>query len=70
MGRRVDAWGVQLMPFFDFTDKLQGVFSYTHAESEDSQDAGVTRYERDLAGRGDEMQEYFVGINYFSTDIN
>ena len=25
----------------------------------------VTRYERDLAGRGDEMQEYFVGINYF-----
>ena len=64
-GTQSDVWGVQLMPFYDFTDKLQGVFSYTHVESEDSQDVDVTRYERDLAGRGDEMQEYFVGINYF-----
>ena len=60
-----DVWGIQLMPFYDFTDQLQGVFSYTHVESEDPLDVDVTRYERDLAGRGDEMQEYFVGINYF-----
>ena len=34
-------------------------------ESEDPLDVDVTRYERDLAGRGDEMSEYFFGINYF-----
>ena len=48
-----------------FTDKIQGVFSYTYVESKDPLDVDVTRYERDLAGRGDEMQEYFFGINYF-----
>ena len=64
-GSQSDVWGIQLMPFYDFTDQLQGVFSYTHVESEDPLDVDVTRYERDLAGLGDEMQEYFVGINYF-----
>ena len=53
------------MPFYNFTDKIQGVFSYTYVESKDPLDIDVTRYERDLAGRGDEMQEYFFGINYF-----
>ena len=60
-----DVWGIQLMPFYDFSNKLQGVFSYTYVESDDPLDVDVTRYERDLAGRGDEMSEYFLGINYF-----
>ncbi len=60
-----DVWGIQLMPFYDFSNKLQGVFSYTYVESDDTLDVDVTRYERDLAGRGDEMSEYFFGINYF-----
>jgi len=60
-----DVWGIQLMPFYDFSNKLQGVFSYTYVESDDPLDVDVTRYERDLAGRGDEMSEYFFGINYF-----
>ncbi len=60
-----DVWGIQLMPFYDFSDKLQGVFSYTYVESDDPLDVDVTRYERDLAGKGDEMSEYFFGINYF-----
>ena len=64
-GSQSDVWGTQLMPFYDFTDKIQGVFSYTYVESKDPLDIDVTRYERDLAGRGDEMQEYFFGINYF-----
>jgi phosphate-selective porin OprO/OprP len=64
-GSQSDVWGIQLMPFYNFTDQLQGVFSFTHVESEDPLDVDVTRYERDLAGRGDEMQEYFFGINYF-----
>ena len=58
-------WGAQFMPFYNFTEKLQGVFSYTYVESNDPHGIDVTRYERDLAGRGDEMQEYFLGINYF-----
>ena len=60
-----DVWGIQLMPFYEFSDKLQGVFSYTYVESDDPLDVDVTRYESDLAGRGDEMSEYFFGINYF-----
>ena len=64
-GSQSDVWGTQLMPFYNFTDKIQGVFSYTYVESKDPLDIDVTRYERDLAGRGDEMQEYFFGINYF-----
>jgi len=60
-----DVWGIQLMPFYDFSNKLQGVFSYTYVESDDPLDVDVTRYESDLAGRGDEMSEYFFGINYF-----
>ena len=64
-GSQSDVWGIQLMPFYDFTDQVQGVFSFTHVESEDQLDVDITRYERDLAGRGEEMQEYFFGINYF-----
>ena len=64
-GSQSDVWGTQLMPFYDFTDKIQGVFSYTYVESKDALDVDVTRYERDLAGRGDEMKEYFFGVNYF-----
>ena len=64
-GSQSDVWGTQLMPFYDFTDKIQGVFSYTYVESKAALDVDVTRYERDLAGRGDEMKEYFFGINYF-----
>ena len=60
-----DVWGIQLMPFYDFSNKLQGVFSYTYVESDDPLDVDVTRYERDLAGRGDEMSEYFFGLNHF-----
>ena len=64
-GSQSDVWGTQLMPFYDFTDKIQGVFSYTYVESKDALDVDVTRYERDLADRGDEMKEYFFGVNYF-----
>lgn len=60
-----DIWGTQLMPFYDFTNKLQGVFSYTYVESKNAKGIDLTRYERDLVGLGDEMQEYFFGINYF-----
>ncbi|MBT3667556.1 MAG: hypothetical protein HN548_08765 [Opitutae bacterium] len=64
-GSQSDVWGVQFMPFYDFTDKLQGVFSYTYVESELAGGVDVTRYERDLSGTGDEVQEYFLGLNYF-----
>ena len=56
---------MQIMPFYDINDKLQGVFSYTYVESKEANGARLTRYERDLAGRGDEIQEYFLGLNYF-----
>ena len=28
-----DVWGIQLMPFYDITDKTQLIFCYTHLDS-------------------------------------
>ena len=47
-----DVWGIQLMPFYDFSNKLQGVFSYTYVESDDPLDVDVTRYEREILLEG------------------
>ena len=68
-GSQSNVWGTQLMPFYNFTDRIQGVFSYTYVESKLAEGIRLTRYERDLfpGGRekGDEMQEFFFGVNYY-----
>ena len=63
-----DVWGIQLMPFFDITDKTQVIFCYTHLESSGDDQLRASRWEDRLdrgAYRGDDLTEYFFGLNHF-----
>jgi phosphate-selective porin OprO/OprP len=53
-----DVWGIQLMPFFDITDKIQVIFCYTHLESSGDDQLRASRWEDRLdrgAYRGDDL---------------
>jgi len=65
-----DVWGIVLMPYYKITDKLEGVFRYTYADS----DAGdgirlASRYERRVdklgADRGENYHSAYLGANYY-----
>jgi phosphate-selective porin OprO and OprP len=69
-GEVPDVWGIVLMPYYKITDKLEGVFRYTYADS----DAGdgirlASRYERrvDNLGedRGENYHSAYAGANYY-----
>ncbi len=65
-GRQSDAFGFQIMPSYKITDKLQAVARYTHIASEDPDGVRFSRYETfATGGRGDEYNEYYVGLNYY-----
>jgi len=61
-----DLWGVQAMPFYNVTDKLQGVARYTYVQSEDPNGVRLATYEsRVVTGRGDQYNEIYLGANYY-----
>lgn len=62
-----DAWGADIMPFYNITDKLQVVARYTHMESQDDNGLRLNnRYQGTLVGgRGDEYDEVYAGLNYY-----
>jgi phosphate-selective porin OprO and OprP len=61
-----DMWGFVLMPYYNFTDKLQAVFRYTFIESDSINGVRFARYESEAVGnRGDQYQEAYLGLNYF-----
>jgi phosphate-selective porin OprO and OprP len=61
-----DIWGLMLMPFFNLTEKLQGVLRYTHLESDDHGGVRLARYESEVVSkRGNEYDEYYAGLNYY-----
>ncbi|MBT5910356.1 MAG: hypothetical protein HOH25_11190 [Opitutae bacterium] len=65
-GSQNDLFGLQLMPFYDITDKTQAVFSYTYLKSSGGDAIKLTRYEKDLfSGKGTKLSESFIGINHF-----
>lgn len=64
-GSQGDVFGVQVMPSYSFTDKLQGVLRYTHMTGDDNA-IRFARYEnRVLSGKGDEYNEIYAGVNYY-----
>lgn len=64
-----DLFGLQLMPFYNFTDKLQGVFRYTYLQSDDDNGVRLNRYENRIErGRGDTANEFYLGLNYYICD--
>ena len=63
-----DVWGIQLMPFYDITDKTQVIFCYTHLDSSGDNQLRASRWEDRLDRgeyRGDDLTEYFFGLNHF-----
>jgi phosphate-selective porin OprO and OprP len=69
-GEVPDVWGIVLMPYYAITDKLEGVFRYTYADS----DAGngirlASRYERRVdnleTDRGENYNSFYLGANYY-----
>jgi phosphate-selective porin OprO/OprP len=65
-----DVWGIQLMPFYDITDKTQVIFCYTYLDSSGVNQLRASRWESRLpqdpkVGKGDDLTEYFFGLNHF-----
>ncbi len=65
-GSQNDLIGLQLMPFYDITDRTQVVFRYTYLKSCDGDSIRLSKYEKDLFGvKGNEASEMFLGVNHF-----
>lgn len=62
-----DIWGLVVMPYYNFTDKLQGVFRYTFIGSDGNNGVRFARYESETmeSGLGDQYQEAYLGLNYY-----
>jgi len=69
-GEVSDVWGIVLMPYYNITDKLEGVFRYTYAGSDAEGGIRLTsRYERKAdklkEDRGDNYHSLYLGANYY-----
>jgi len=62
-----DLWGAVVMPYYNFSAKLQGVLRYTYVHSDGPDGIRFARYETRVLneGRGDEYQEAYAGLNYY-----
>jgi phosphate-selective porin OprO/OprP len=61
-----DLFGLDAMPWFNITDKLQVVGRYTYIHGDDPNSIRFSRYESFVTGgRGDEYNEVYAGLNYF-----
>ncbi len=70
LGKQPDVWGVEFIPTFDITKKLQLVARYTYMDSAGPDGIKAERrYENlvpDLTGaRGDQYQAVYLGLNYY-----
>jgi phosphate-selective porin OprO/OprP len=64
-GKQGDIFGVQVMPSYFITDKVQAVLRYTHMNGDDNA-IRLARYEnRVVDGKGDQYNEYYAGLNYY-----
>ena len=65
-GSQNDLIGLQLMPFYDITDRTQMVFRYTYLKSSGGDSIRLSKYEKGLFGiKGNEAGEMFLGINHY-----
>lgn len=64
-GRQGDAFGVQVMPYYDITEKIQFVLRYTFLNGDDNA-IRFARYENRVeSGRGDQYNEFYAGLNWY-----
>jgi len=62
-----DLIGLELMPFWDFTDMWQGVFRYSLVHSTDGPGATLGRYpKKNLSGSAyEDVHDFYLGVNCF-----
>lgn len=61
-----DLWGATVMPYYNFTDRIQAVLRGSYLQSEDNNGIRFARYESEtVRGRGDSYTEIYFGINYY-----
>jgi phosphate-selective porin OprO/OprP len=62
-----DIFGFTIMPYYNFSDKLQGVLRYTFIDSDGDNGVSMANYESALLdkGKGDQFQEVYAGLNYY-----
>jgi len=59
-------WGLQLMPFYNFTDRWQAVFRYAVASSLDGPGVHMGRYPRkNEPGLAEEAHDFYLGVNCY-----
>jgi phosphate-selective porin OprO/OprP len=64
-GKQGDVFGVQFMPFYNITEKVQAVLRYTYLNGDDNA-IRLARYEnRVVSGKGDEYNEFYAGLNWY-----
>jgi phosphate-selective porin OprO and OprP len=65
-GSQSDLFGLQIMPSYEITEKLQGVLRYTYVNSDGDNGIRLGRYEnRVTLGNGDDYNEFYAGLNYY-----
>ncbi len=66
-GSQPNLWGLVVMPFYNFSEKFQGVMRYTLVDSNGDNGVRYGGYESDLqiGAKGDFYQEIYGGLNYF-----
>lgn len=62
-----DVWGITAMPFYNFTEKFQGVLRYTLVSSQGDNGVRFSGYESNLlnGAKGNLYQEIYGGLNYY-----
>lgn len=64
-GRQGNIFGLQLMPYYDITEKVQFVLRYTFMDGDDNA-IRFARYENQVeSGRGDQYNEFYAGLNWY-----
>ena len=63
---QADLFGLQLMQFYDITDKTQAVLRHTYLKSSGGNAIKLGKYEKSLvSGKGNKAKEYYFGINHY-----
>jgi phosphate-selective porin OprO/OprP len=66
IGDQGDLFGLQLMPYYDFSDRWQAVFRYSFVNGSGDNSVRLNRYESRIeSGRSDTAQEFFLGLNTY-----
>lgn len=66
IGNQSDLFGLEIMPYYNFSDVWQLVFRYSYVYSPDDNGVRLNRYESNMVnGRCNAAHEWFLGLNTY-----